>query len=142
MRLHPSSLDGSLFLGTTLEHVCFNQFSVALGFRDEREPPKSAVCPACGISLGFSNDKGKWIQGECEWTLRCGNEEMEHITEFPIQSSKLPYAIGKKVLKVGFDRKKSSISLQLEFEMSIEVIVDLDEYETHMTDDEDPYIIV
>ena len=142
MHLLPVSFDGSLFLGTTLESVCFYQFSVALSFSSDEKPTLPDVCPACGITLEGFSDKGKWIQIESEWILRSGNEVIEHITEFPIQSSKLPCTIGKKVLKFDIDREKNSILLHLEADMSIEIVDTPNGYETYRLDDGEQYIIV
>jgi len=121
MHYLPDSFDGSLFLGTEIELVCFFPFSIA---------------------LGFSGDTSKWIQIESEWILRCGNEVLEHITEFPIQSSKLLSTIGKKVLKFDINREKNNILLHLDSDMSIEVVDTPNGYETYKIDDGEQDIIV
>ena len=142
MHLLPSSFDGSLFLGTTLDCVCFYRFSVVLRFVRYEKPTLPDICPACGITLRAFGDKGKWIQIESEWILRCGNEVVEHITGFPIQSSKLLCAIGKEVIRFDIDKEKNAILLQFESGISIEIIDTPNGYETYKIDDGEQYIIV
>ena len=120
MHLLPSSFNGSLFLGTTLEYVCFFPYSVM---------------------LYFSYDNSKFIKVESRYILRSENEVLEHVTEFPIQSSKLLCCIGKKILKFDINRKENSILLHFESNMSVEIL-DTPNYEAYRIWDDEQDIIV
>ena len=124
----PSTFNGYLFLGTTLEQVCFFQFSIGLTF----------ISYDC---IWTQTDNRKLIQIEGEWILRHGNEVMEHVIDYPMKSSKLLCAIGKKVIKFDINREKNSILLHFESNINIEIL-DTPNYEAYRIDDGEHDFIV